>query len=319
MKKIKYLGNMTPWAWILEPVHGCNLKCGHCCAELIKGDKIYMEKDIWIKTWKLINKISPTCRIDLTGVVGEPSLHPNILEFVSIARNIAPLSQIQLTTNGTMIKNGKLKYKDLLDNGLNIVYTDQYGPKETFEKLAKESGYPYYQYYNKPANAPSPWTYKGPELKIIVLQDQPENWPQSRFKAGLLGNWYGNLNWEKAKRFYMKPLEKPLTRRCNQPFLYVTVSAKGKYLLCCQDGMHITEDKFGNVNDGLEGFLNFWFGKEMQTIRTRLRNKNRAATKYACAKCNVTFSRCDFKHWKDNQVNKYYLNGKWYDLNYDES
>ena len=104
----------------------------------------------------------------------------------------------------------------------------------------------------------------------------------------------------------MKPLEKPLTRRCNQPFLYAVISAEGKYLLCCQDGMQATKDMFGTVADGVEGFKRFWFGKEMQTVRRRLRNKDRASTLYACAKCNVTFSRCDFRHWTDEQVEVYY-------------
>ena len=104
----------------------------------------------------------------------------------------------------------------------------------------------------------------------------------------------------------MKPLEKPLTRRCNQPFLFVTVSASGQYLLCCQDGLQVTKGKFGSVNEGLEGFNKFWYGKEMQTVRRRLRMKNRAGTDYACKKCNITFSRCDFKHWTDEQVDTYF-------------
>jgi len=315
IKKQKFFGNNTPWVWVLEPVHGCNLKCGHCCAGLLERNKFhFMKEAAWIKTWELIKKISPTCRIDICGIVGEPSLHPHLLKFIKIAREISPYSQIQLTTNGTMLKNGKLKFKDLLDSGLNIVYTDQYGTKAQFEKLASESEYPYYQYYDKPDWAPSPWTYHGPDLKIIVLQDPPDTWPDSRYRAGLLGNWYGNMNWKRAEKYKMAPLKKPLTRRCNQPFLFVNVSSEGKYLLCCQDGMHVTKDKFGTVNDDFEGFVEFWFGKEMQTIRRRLKNKDRAATKYACAKCNITFSRCDFSHWTNEQVGQYYKNGKWHKL-----
>jgi len=312
IKKVKLFGNQTPWVWVLEPVHGCNLKCGHCCAGLLSKNTFnFMSKETWINTWNIIKEVSPTCRIDICGIVGEPSLHPDILEFIRIAREISPLSQIQITTNGSMIRSGRLKFKDMLDCGLNIIYTDQYGSKEMFEKLANESGYSYYQYYNKPKDMPSPWTYIGPELKIIVLQEQPDNWPESRFKAGLLGNWYGNLDWERAKKYKMKPLEKPLTRRCNQPFLYANVSSEGKYLLCCQDGMQVTKNKFGSVNSGLNGFKSFWFGKEMQLIRRRLRNKDRAGTEYACAKCNITFSRCDFKHWKDEEVSRYYDGKNW--------
>lgn len=311
-KKIKPLGNTSPWVWVIEPSHGCNLKCGHCCSELIpEEDKQLMTYETWCNTFKVMNAVSPTVRVDIGGIVGEPTFNPQLTEWLPIARNLAPLAQFQITTNGTMLRKGEVNYKVLLDAGANIIYTDQYGPHEEFEKLASESGYPYYQYYDPPAGAWSPWKYYGPEIKMIVLMDHPGTWPQSRFKAGLLGNWYGNLNWEKGKRFGMAPLEKPLTRRCNQPFLYVNVAANGSYLLCCQDGMQVTDGMFGNVSEGIVGFHNFWYGKELQIIRKRLRNKDRAGTEFACSKCNVTFSRCDFKHWTDEQVNIWWDGHQW--------
>jgi hypothetical protein len=216
------------------------------------------------------------------------------------------MAQIHLTTNGTMLLSNKVRYHDLFEAGLNIAYTDQYGTHRRFEALAEASGLPYYQYYDPPEGAPTPWKYYGPELKIIVLMDPPFKWPKSRFRAGLLGNWYGHLDWAAGAKFGMKPLEKPLTRRCNQPFLYVSVAASGSYLLCCQDGLHKSEGRFGTVLDGVPGFQKFWYGKEMQLVRRRLRHKNRADTPYACQKCNVTFSRCDFKHWTDAEVGSYW-------------
>ena len=311
-KKIKPLGGTSPWVWVVEPSYGCNLKCGHCCAELIdENKKEFMSYDNWSSTFKIMIEVSPTVRVDICGIVGEPTLHPNLTEWLSIARYYAPNVQIQITTNGTMIKKGNVNFKDLLDAGANVIYTDQYGDHKNFEELARQSGYRYYSYYNKPKGAWSPWKYYGAQLKMIVLMDEPSTWPDTRYKAGLLGHWYGNLNWEKAKRFKMKPLEKPLIRRCNQPFLYVNVAANGNYLLCCQDGMQITNGMFGGVYSGVNGFLDFWYGKEMQIVRRRLRNKDRASTKYACAKCNITFSRCDFRHWTQEELSIYRTNNEW--------
>ena len=314
-KRIKPLGSTSPNVWVIEPSFGCNLACGHCCAELIeKEDKLFMSEAVWRDTFSIINSVSPTLRVDICGVVGEPTLHPQLTSWLKIARELAPLVQIQITTNGTRLLAGAVNYKDLLDAGANIIYTDMYGPHSRFEKLAEESGYPFYTYYDKLTNVPTPWQYYGPDAKFIVLMDQPETWPDSRFRSGLLGNWYGNLNWEKGKKFGMKPLGEPLTRRCNQPFLYVTVAASGDYLLCCQDGMHRTAGRFGSVVDGEEGFRKFWYGREMQLVRRRLRLKNRADTDYACAKCNITFSRCDFKHWKNNEVDGYWDGDTWKQL-----
>jgi hypothetical protein len=215
-------------------------------------------------------------------------------------------------------------YDGFLDAGANIIYTDMYGPRSRFHKLAAQSKYPFFAYYNEasgkcvaPEFAPTPWKYYGPKTKLIVLMDEPTRWPKSRYRAGLLGNWYGNLDWDAGKRFGMKPLEQPLARRCNQPFLYVTVAASGAFLLCCQDGMHKSEGKFGNVNEGAEGFMAFWYGEEMQTVRRRLRLKNRADTDYACRKCNITFSRCDFKHWSDKQVDRFWNGQTWRPLEAD--
>ena len=312
IKRIKPLGNTSPWVWVVEPVFGCNLKCGHCCAELIPEEKKqFMSYDTWCSLFKTMNAVSPTVRVDICGVVGEPTLHPNLTEWLSIARTLAPSAQIQITTNGTMLLKKQVNYKSLLDAGANIIYTDQYGPHKEFERLAAESGYPYYQYYAPPKGAWSPWKFHGPHMKMIVLMDHPGTWPKSRFRAGLLGNWYGHLNWKKAKRFGMSPLENPLTRRCNQPFLYVNVAASGDYLLCCQDGMHVTAGMFGDISDGVTGFRKFWYGKELQMIRRRLRNKNRAGTSFACAKCNITFSRCDFRHWSKKQLGIYWDGAEW--------
>ena len=311
-KRINPLGPTAPWVWSLEPTHGCNLRCGHCNCRLDPLPKTYdfVSEETWLAAWKIIAALGPTRRSDLC-VGGEPTLHPDLPGLLRVARRTSPLTQIQITTNGTQLRSGRLTYKGLLDAGANVVYTDMYGPNEEFVELAKASGYPWYEYYDAPAGAPSPWTYYGPELKVIVLQEQPENWPASRFKAGLLGTWYNHLDWEAAKRFGLSPVLEPLTRRCNQPFLYVTIDSRGRYLLCCQDNTgESAVEEFGNVADGVAGFKSFWYGRRMQEIRGRLREKHRDRTTY-CRRCCVTFSRCDFKHWKDEQVGIFWDGKAW--------
>lgn len=310
IKKEKPYGTTSPYAWAIELVHGCNLRCGHCSCRLLPQGKFqFMKKSVWKKLWSILNEVSPTVRIDL-ALAGEPTLHPNIVEFLQIARKLAPRSQIQITTNGTMLLKGVVNYKELLNAGANIIYTDMYGPKEKFIKLATKSKFPFYEYYAKPDNAPSSWTFYGPHFKLIVLQEQPENWPKSRFRAGLLGTWYNHLDWEAAAKFGLKPVVKPLTRRCNQPFVYVPVHVSGKYLLCCQDNWGETAGKFGSVLEGVGGFKRYWYGKELQIIRRRLRDKNRAATSY-CSRCCITFSRCDYKHWTDEEVSRWWTGKLW--------
>ena len=312
-KKIHPLGKETPYAWVIELVHGCNLKCGHCSHALTSSTEFdFMEIKVWKAAWRIINKVSPTVRVDIC-LSGEPTLHPDIVSFLKKARKLAPLAQIQITTNGTMLRKGKVNYKELLDAGANIIYTDMYGPKEEFKEMAKASEYDWYEYYDAPEGAISPWTYHNPDIKVIVLQEQPENWPQSRYKAGLLGTWYNHLDWEAAKRFGLSPVITPPERRCNQPFVYVPVHVSGSYLLCCQDNWGETAGMFGQVQEGVKGFKRYWYSKELMTIRRRLRNKNRIDTSQ-CSRCNITFSRCDYIYWKKNELNQYWTGTEWLNL-----
>lgn len=304
IKKVKPLGATSPYAWVIEPAYECNLKCAHCCARLKKPDEHgRISEKTWRQTFEIMNEVTPTCRVDLC-LAGEPTLHNELPKLLRIARELCPLSQIQITTNGTTLLKGKYTFKQLLDAGANIVYADMYGSKESFLALAQASGYPFYEYYNAPENAPSPWTYYGPDIKVIVLQVQPGNWPTSRKKAGLLGTWYNNLDWEAAKSFNLSPVTQAPARRCNQPFVYVTVNYAGKYLLCCQDGMGETAGDFGTVDTGVPGFKKFWYGERLQRIRLNLRNKNRAGNPQ-CQRCNITFSRCDYIHWTEEEAQRY--------------
>jgi organic radical activating enzyme len=313
VKAVKPLGSTSPWAWVLNPVDGCNLRCGHCSCRLNEiGKYNLMSEQTWADAWNIINVVTPTCRVDLC-LGGEPTLHPRIVDFLRIARKLSPLAQIQITTNGTMLRSGDVTYRGLLQAGANIIYTDMYGSKEKFFDMAKESGYKWYEYYRKKESDLSPWSYWGPHLKMIVLQEQPENWPQSRYRAGLLGTWYNHLDWEAAARFGLTPVTEPIHRRCNQPFIYVPVYYDGSYLLCCQDNTGETAGLFGNVSSGVGGFREYWYGKAIQTIRRRLRQKNRADTSQ-CSRCCITFSRCDIKHWEDEQVAIWWDGKKWLPL-----
>ena len=140
----KPLGKFSPWAWGLEPVWGCNLTCWHCPARLLKRNKYeYMTMDTWRSIWKIISIVTPRCRVEMANT-GEPTLHPDICEMISVARKISPRSQIQITTNGTTLTKGKITYKELFEAGLNIVYTDMYAGRDTHKKIAEESGYDFY-------------------------------------------------------------------------------------------------------------------------------------------------------------------------------
>lgn len=316
MKKIKCFGNQTPYVFVIENVHGCNLACGHCAMSVLDRTPKMMTMETWQETMEIVAQVAPTCRVEL-AMGGEPTLDPKLCAMFREGRRISPLSQFQVTTNGTMLFKGDVTYRDLLDSGCNIVYTDMYQPRERFREMAEASGAEWWFYYPQegepgPEGHPSPWTYHGPGTQLIVLQENPANWPASRRNSNLLGTWLNHLNFEsssKASRFGIKEVIEPPKRRCNQPFTYAPVSWTGDYILCCQD-MALETVGHGNVNEGMDGFMQFWFGQFMQEHRRWLRMKDRKSSPY-CSRCSITFSRCDYLHWTDEQVEVWWDGDEW--------
>lgn len=312
MKRSKFLRDQTPWTFSIEAVHGCNLACGHCAMAVLDRTPKMMTLETWRQTMEIIARVNPECRVEL-AMGGEATLHPEIYEIFRVGREISPLSQFQITTNGTMLNKGVVTYRGLLDAGCNIVYTDMYTPREKFIAMAREADCDWYCYYAREGEPSkgrwNPWTYYGPEVQMIVLQENPLNWPATRRNANLLGTWLNHIDDKKAAKFGMKRVVTAPQRRCNQPFITACVTWAGDYLLCCQD-MALETIGRGNVNEGIDGFLKFWFGKFMQEHRRWLREKDRAASPY-CSRCSITFSRCDYKHWTDEQVAIWWDGAAW--------
>ena len=75
------------------------------------------------------------------------------------------------------------------------------------------------------------------------------------------------------------------------------------------DFMRHVYGTIGNVNEGLEGFINFWFGEYMQKTRKLLYNKDRNGHDL-CSKCSYSFSRGDIPCW-DSNILEYYYDKKW--------
>ena len=317
MIKTKLFGNRNPYVFAAEWTYGCNLKCGHCAVPAlgIHNKFKFMSIETWKDFCKVVNGVGPQSRIEMAAM-GEPTMHPQIYELLRIGRELVPDGQFHVTTNGINLLAGKVTLEGMLGAGANILYVDMYGPPERFEKLAIASGYQYWYYYpeqhiGRPYTAEeerthlSPWTYHGPDVKFIALQDHPANWPKSRQRANLLGTWMNHIDENAAAKFGMEKVAIAPMRRCNQPFIYCVVNWQGEYLMCCQDAAELTAGRVGNVRDGVVGFERDWVnGKMMQEHRRWLREKDRMASPY-CSKCSITFSRSDFRHWEDSDVATY--------------
>lgn len=313
-KDSKY-GSLSPWAWAIEPVRGCNLRCGHCAIRAFESDELeYMSDEVWIDTFRLINAVTPLCRVEMSNA-GEPTLHPRLLELLKIGRKLAPRAQFQMTTNGTMIEKGKITYKQLFNAGMNILYVDMYAPKERHIELAEQSGYLWYEYLDHDIDVPNAWAYHGPHMQFITLMEPPHNWPKKRLSLGRLGTFYNHMDWKAAEKFNMFPVTEPIAKTCSQPFKYISLKQDGYYEFCCQDFFGETAGKLGHVSEGVPGFERYWFGPFMQLHRKHLLDKDRAWSKY-CSRCNITFNigpgmARRMKDWKQSALKFYWEDEEW--------
>jgi hypothetical protein len=307
----KPLGKLSPSSWALEPVRGCNLACGCCATALFPKKKFNF---ISLKTWEqmitLMKEITPYIRIEFANA-GEPTLHPKLTEILRMGREISPFTFFQVITNGTTLIDGKITYDDMFKAGANIIYVDMYAPEDKHISLAKNSGYHWYLRRNKKKEDPAAWTYhRDMGIKCIILQENPYNWGKNK-KRTYFSTFFNNLDWEKAKSLNIKPVDLAPRRRCSQPFRVVNVSYDGFYSFCCFDFMRYVYGKIGNVESGVQGFLEFWLGEYMQDVRKRLHNKDRRSHNL-CSKCAFCSSYGDIPVWKDDEVlDFYYSNNSW--------
>jgi hypothetical protein len=268
-----------------------------------------MSLETWDRLTRIIQGVKPAVRVEM-AMCGEPTLHEDLPTLLWMGRKTCPEAQFQITTNGTMLTSGKWTYQQLFEAGVNIMYVDMYAPREQHIEMAEASGYMWYEYLDPPPNAIPAWSYHGPDLKMIVLMENPSNWPKTRANMGRLGTWLNHLDWEAAAPFGLTPVTEPVENACFQLVRHVAVSSHGDYLLCCQDFMHETAGQFGSVREGMAGFYKFWFGEKMQRSRIALYDKRRRDVP-ECSRCSVTFSTRPGKRWPDEVLSRYWDGERW--------
>lgn len=85
----------------IHVAHACNLRCESCSHYSNQGHEGIVSltaADHWMKLWN--RRVSPK-RFSLLG--GEPTVHPQLAEFVALSRRNWPEAELQLVTNGFLL------------------------------------------------------------------------------------------------------------------------------------------------------------------------------------------------------------------------
>ncbi len=102
-----YHMDALPKGIAIETIMGCNLRCPMCAVPNpeteMNGRKVtLMSRDLF---QKIIDQISDRPRAVMLTIMGEPLLHPQIVDFVSITKQAG--HHAALITNGTKLTREK--------------------------------------------------------------------------------------------------------------------------------------------------------------------------------------------------------------------
>lgn len=229
----------------IEITNLCNLNCDFC----IKNQR--KQKSMNIEEFGIIlNKIKKYTNYIYLHVLGEPTLHPNINEFISLAKKKG--FNINITTNGYLIDKIKYnknirqvnislhsfqkKYKITLEKYLNNIF-------ECADVMSQNNTYISYRI----------WTKNRDEDLIIKKLEQ-------KYKIKINGNCKLNnnifINFE--KEFIWPDLNNNIYEKngkCYGLIDHIGILVDGTIVPCCLDSLGII--KLGNIfNEDLKTILN---------------------------------------------------------------
>jgi radical SAM protein with 4Fe4S-binding SPASM domain len=102
---------------VLEVTTYCNLKCPGCVRTVLHKDGEWENQHITVEKFRrLIDELPPAGVLVPQGI-GEPTMHPQIVELIKIASDSRKFDQIEINTNA--LARPVEFYKQLFDAGLN--------------------------------------------------------------------------------------------------------------------------------------------------------------------------------------------------------
>lgn len=118
----------------LHVVHSCNLACESCSHYSNQGHKGMLsleEADTWMAPWS--SRIAPPL-FSLLG--GEPTIHPQLAEFVPLVRKHWPNACIRLVTNGFLLHRHP-RLPAVLQEGRSLLEVSVHHPSPEYQERFK--------------------------------------------------------------------------------------------------------------------------------------------------------------------------------------
>lgn len=234
-----------PWFQHLEvDISGvCNRRCIFCPrydSKNYPNVKEFFPVDVWEKVTQELGDYGYNHRIAFSGT-GEPLFHKQIEKIIATARKNLPQVQLDLITNGDLLKPKKMK--GLIDAGLTRILISLYdGPfqHEKFNSMAASVGL----------------TEKEVVCRVRYLSREENFGLELSNRGGLANN----------KEAGMNDPPTPRKRACYYPFYFSSVDFRANVLLCPHDWpRHLI---VGNLRE--QTFAEIWNSETMKKVRKKM-------------------------------------------------
>lgn len=283
-----------PFAIQVEATEGCNLRCGFCGLNGIRGkdnDFKFMTVDTAQAIAVAIRELGWNPRIEF-AMHGEPTFNPCFPDIIQVFRRQLPACQIMVTSNGGgLIKWPKESIATMFEKGADVVALDQYQNINTVPKIFDRLK----SFIN---DFDENWS--GREIGTNVLANEERVYVY-RYPYDLdLGNPHRRYGFKRL--IWISPIDlnsegthaalnnhagagapknkSAVGKRCAKPFREMSFRWDGSVALCCNDWRG--EYVIGNIHDDVEGVSDLgdvlnhlWNHPRMQAARVKLYHRER--------------------------------------------
>jgi len=260
----------------IEPVHGCDKRCPFCSLSQYPADSEvhYMDSNLFYNNILSFLKRHQTkfSKISFSRF-GEPTMHPDLLDFIYQTRQAKPESKVTVITNGHQLrKRGDTSYiRELIKAGASHIMIDCY-EYETFEIFENDKdGLEIEPSYGEKGTV---WhTFENKILHVSFL-NKPIN--QVDTQAGSVPY----KNWES---YSIDPKKLPKRVPCFQLCHQIVILYNGNVPICCKDGSKSLI--LGNIQE--RSIEEIWGSDFANELRYALFNCDRELIP-PCALCSAT-------------------------------
>lgn len=284
-----------PYSFNLEITEGCCLDCDFCGVWVInRYRKARNESRYHYMSVEFARKFARALRRWMGDnharrfefeMHGEPLLNPHAVDIIAVFRSALPKAQLMITTNTLpILKDFSAQADALFHAGLNYLVCDAYGEqRERIHHIVKTyaSQHPAIPLHDLFEENWSVFSYRGYGEQGIVFQDDlAAHQTAQKNVRKRMHNQGGDIDFKRAKKFGITPLDKPLVKMCAIPFRKFVMHFDGTVSICCLGGWR-RQGVIGKFPEESPGQI--WRSDGFNAVRALLKRKERRSI----VPCNV--------------------------------